>query len=74
MISKICSKHLVWKRSRTLGGGCTVYDPGFTAVKKSGDVDSCIDGNFGVHPEVLVLKDLSLKFAKGCRGLLYLIF
>lgn len=36
-----------------------VYNPGFTAVKKSGDADSFIHGNFGVLLEVLVLKDLT---------------
>lgn len=51
-----------------------IYNPGFTAVKKSGNANSFIDANFSKQLKMLIFKDLTSKSAKGYRGLLYPIF
>ena len=43
----------------------TVSDPGFTAVKKCGDADGLIDGDFGVEVEIPVLEDPASEFPEG---------
>lgn len=40
-------------------------DPGFTAVKKCGDADGLIDGNFGVKVENPVLEEPAPEFPEG---------
>ena len=43
----------------------TVGDPGFTSVKKCGDADGLVDGDFSVEVEIPVLKDPAFEFPEG---------